>query len=370
MRSLSGEAYNRGISLKQDTVTMPPLVDEMKKSIDLTCSLRSRLETPDGFYRWFTDLQFDLKALGLTNIAAIATEQETNLTDHHSYRLPDEKEEGYIREYIMNTVFLPDVITNNPDIPVVQTLYQVAQMCDYIADYPTLNEQLASIPVREFSKAVLLQNKCLDLLLKAKLSGMGLFDEKIILRTLVLIFPEPVKSFIFNLTDAEKSSLANFIEAYDKHLRFSPVISQAIIDSAPTVVKPVGLSAYIEENNIKKNIKQNSNGSSIHRNSNIHYNGNRSSTSHTTRLKLLRKKAPKFKGEKISKYWPCFNCGKYGHMIFQDKCPKYANIQRDLDHGVSKKDIMDKYRTSYNKHYNTNYISKRDLDNAADEQPY
>ncbi|GME84877.1 unnamed protein product [Ambrosiozyma monospora] len=221
MSDLASHSHTDITPFKQETVTMPSeVVDEKKNSIGLTCSLRARLETPDGFYRWFTDLKFYLKALGLPNIAAIATELKTNLADNHSYHLPDEKDEDYIREYIMNTVFLPDVITNNPDFPVVQTLYQVAQMCDYIADYSTLNEQLVTIPVKVFAKAVLFQNKCMDLLLKAKLSGMGMFDEKIILRTTMPLFPEPVKGFLSAVTDADKASLANFIEAYDKYLRF------------------------------------------------------------------------------------------------------------------------------------------------------
>ncbi|GME84878.1 unnamed protein product [Ambrosiozyma monospora] len=161
MSRLTSDSFTSVTPFKQETVTMPSeVVDEKKNSIDLTCSLRSRLENPDGFLRWFTDFKFDLNALGLPNIAAIATELETNLTDNHSYYLPDKNDEIYIREYIMNTVFLPFVITNNTDVSVVQTLYEIARVCDYIVDTYTLKEELVTCPVTVFSSAVLLQNVC------------------------------------------------------------------------------------------------------------------------------------------------------------------------------------------------------------------
>ncbi|GMG20720.1 unnamed protein product [Ambrosiozyma monospora] len=341
MSSLTSDSLTSVTPLKQETVTIPSTVDKLKNSIDLTCSLRSRLETKVGFYRWFTDLQFDLKALGLANVAAIATEQETNLTDHHSYRLPDEKEEGYIREYIMNTVFLPDVVTNNPDIPVVQTLYQVAQMCDYVVDFPSLNEQLVSIPVRVFSKAVLLQNKCLDLLLKAKLSGMGFFDEIAVLKTIISLFPEPAKGFIFDLTDAEKASLAKFIEAYDKHLRFCPMISEAIVKLADSAV-------HKDQSVIlKKEHTDNTNNHKLPKKKfkkNDHWKKNIKKKSHSSKKKSQKK--PKKVKPNSYQALPCFNCGMHGHSIFESQCPKYADVKKELDHGVAHEDIFHKYRVA------------------------
>ncbi|GME78117.1 unnamed protein product [Ambrosiozyma monospora] len=123
----------------QNNAAPQPIVvsqpDDMKKKVDSTCNLRGKLTEKKGFYSWFKTFQFDLTLLGLTNIAEAAIKSNSNLSEHHDDRLTNEKEESFIREYIINTVSLPKVDTFNSSLPVRQTLYSIAIACDYITDY-------------------------------------------------------------------------------------------------------------------------------------------------------------------------------------------------------------------------------------------
>ncbi|GME77624.1 unnamed protein product [Ambrosiozyma monospora] len=78
----------------------------MKKQVDRTCGLRPKLEDPKDFYSWFKTFQFDLKLLGLTNIAKAAIKPETNLSEHHDKFLEKGDDEKFIREYMINTIEL------------------------------------------------------------------------------------------------------------------------------------------------------------------------------------------------------------------------------------------------------------------------
>ncbi|GME85571.1 unnamed protein product [Ambrosiozyma monospora] len=173
------------------------------------------------------------------------------------------------------------------------------------------------------------------------------------------IFPEPVKDFLLDVTDADKYSLGSFIEAYDKYLRFRLKISEAILGLPVTPVKHFefpGLTFKTEPidniDNLKKFWKKNniSNIKNISSINNVKNNFHRS-----TKNSKKRVNANKNKNKNKLEDLPCFNCGKYGHSLFSPKCPRYANIKKDIDHDISKADIIKKYRSCYNKHYHTNF---------------
>ncbi|GMG54485.1 unnamed protein product [Ambrosiozyma monospora] len=159
-------------------------------------------------------------------------------------------------------------------------------------------------------------------MLKADLSGIRMFNDLVVIDALIPNFPSPVRGFVYSITPDIKEDLHTFLNAYQNFLRASPGACKELLQSAPKSVNA------INNNNNNNNNKKN-------KNNGTHRGG---------RFPRSKKKSNPLA------LATCYNCGKIGHSLFNSKCPKYEDVKQQIDNGVSKKTIIEKYRSAFDAH--------------------
>ncbi|GME80027.1 unnamed protein product [Ambrosiozyma monospora] len=164
----------------------------------------------------------------------------------------------------------------------------------------------------------------------AKLSGILLFDEAVVLQAIIPKFPTPALSFIYTLTAELKTSLSGFLNAYKKFLHLTPGASTAILKLAK------------DEEDAKRTVNAVNN-----------HNGNGNGNGNGGKKKKGRHggRYPKSKYLRNDRYcsYPCYNCGKEGHSLFQHRCTKYAEVKKLLSDGAKRRDVFNKYKDAFEK---------------------